>query len=87
MDFQHRLGEISQLTSFQNRSDGAVIETEHVYYTVDGLPPGHEAVIARTVKGRWHILRIVDGVPDEWNGIYESVDAALAELQRADQRD
>ena len=49
------------------------------------VPPGYQALIANSGapnRNDWKIMRIDDDAQEDWNGHYESAEAALAVLQK-----
>ena len=51
-------------------------------YDVAGLPPNLAIEIAE-MNGRWQLLVVRDGDVGEWQGDFDSADAALAAIERA----
>jgi hypothetical protein len=65
---------------------GLVYGTGTIYqYSVNGLPHGHEAMLAnveaRQASANWKILYIKDGRSGEWTGNYPKAEDALAVLE------
>ena len=54
-------------------------------YRVEGMQPGHLAMIANTraneAPASWQILHVKDGVSSEWAGDYKTAEDALAAIQ------
>jgi len=74
---------LSEVASIRS---GLVYETGTVYqYSVNGLPHGHEAMIAnveaKQVPASWKILYIKDGRSGGWTGNYPKAEDALAVLE------
>jgi hypothetical protein len=68
------------------RDEPANAGRQAIGYRVGGMPNGQTARIANfraPVDNDWRIMRInVDNRQTDWTGHYESVEDALAELQR-----
>lgn len=67
--------------------EGPVSAGGHIIgYRVGGMPEGKTAKIANfgaPNRDDWRVMRInADNTQTDWNGHYETVDAALADLQR-----
>jgi hypothetical protein len=69
---------------FRERSGST--EDQVIGYRVGGMPDGRTARIANfgaPVRNEWRIVRInPDNTQSDWSGNYESLDEALADLQR-----
>jgi len=56
--------------------------TDAFEYSVEGLPLGEQAWIARIRARCWQILRLINGVQGHWTGEYASAEEALNALQK-----
>ena len=51
-------------------------------YRIEGLPDGEQASIGEFPYLGWRILRWKGGLPGVWHGEYETVDEAIAALEK-----
>lgn len=72
------------------REGSALASGEVIGYRVGGMPDGRTARIANfgaRNRYNWRVMRInPDNSQSDWTGNYESVEAALADLQEATDR-
>jgi hypothetical protein len=67
-------------------TDGPIFGSGTVYqYRVGHMPPGYQALIANfgaPNRNDWKIMRIDDDAQEDWAGLYESAEEALAVLRK-----
>ena len=77
----NRTGTLTLVTKAGSRSVGLQRGDQPTAYDVAGLPPDLAIEIAE-MDGRWQLLVVRDGMAGDWQGDFESADAALAAIAR-----